>query len=109
MKNIIKKLTKKTLIQLKKIFTQNAKMKLLVGYLIANLIYILVGSYIFMTGKITDQFHYKEFSLGLKKLLEYNVIVFIVILFEKKYRKNWAHLGIFCIALFRSYLNILCF
>ena len=93
------KLKNKIPTPIKNFFTKDVKMKLLVAYLVANLIYILVGSYIFYTGKITDQFHYKEFSLGLKKLFEYNVIVFLVILFEKKYKKNLAHLLILFVAI----------
>ena len=97
---IIKKITNKIPTPIKNFFTKDVKMKLLVAYLVANLIYILVGSYIFMTGKISTDFHYKEFSLGLRKFLEYNVIVFLVIVFEKRYKRNWVHLGILLIAIF---------
>ena len=109
MKNNKEKIIKKIPVFIKNFFTKDAKMKLLVAYLIANLVYILVGSYIFMTGKISSQFHYKEFSLGLKKLLEYNVIVFLVILFEKRYKKNWTHLGILFIAIFAIISTVFAF
>ena len=106
---IIKKITNKIPTPIKNFFTKDLKMKLLVAYLVANLIYILVGSYIFMTGKISTEFHYKEFSLGLRKFLEYNVIVFLIIVFEKQYKKNWTHLGIFFMAIFRDYFDFFCY
>ena len=90
-------------------FTTNAKMKILVAYLIANLLYITIGSYIFTTTQINPKFDYKQFSLGLRNLLVLNVIVFLIILFEKKYKKNWAHLGILAIGIVRSSYNMACF
>ena len=105
MKDKVVNLAKKIIKSIKSWSTSHTKMKLLVAYLTANLIYILVGSYIFSTENISTQFHYKEFALGLKKLLEYNVIVFLIIVFEKQYKKNWTHLGIFFMAIFRDYFD----
>ena len=93
-----------------KVFCEKeTKMKLLLLYLICNLIYILIGSYIFMTGKITENFHYLEFSRGLRNLLVLNMFVFSVICFEKKYKKNYLHFFIIPIIIFRSNFSILRF
>lgn len=92
----------------KNFFTHHLKMKLLVVYIILNLIYILVGSYIFMTRNIIEEFHIKEFSIGLKYLFIINIIVFLVILIKKKYKRNWSHLGIIFITVFRSDFYIFC-
>lgn len=100
MKNKIKELKNKIPTPIKNIFTKDVKMKLLVVYLLVNLLYILLGSYMFVTGNINPNFHYFNLARGLKKLFEYNVIVFLVIVFEKKYKRNWAHLGILLIAVF---------
>lgn len=92
----------------KQILTKHYKMKLLTTYIIANLLYILIGSYIFMTGKITTNFHYLEFSRGLKNLLILNMLVFSIICFEKKYKKSFIHIIIFLISVFRCYFNDIC-
>ena len=47
-------------------------MKLLVAYLVANLAYITIGSYIFMTKQINPNFDYKSFSLALRNILVLN-------------------------------------
>ena len=94
--------------RIKKLVTENYKMKLLVLYLIANLLYILIGSYIFMTGQITEDFHYLEFSRGLRNILVLNVIVFLIICFEKKYKKNYLHFFIIPIVVFRNYFCLFC-
>ena len=99
----------KTRSKLKKLISEQYKMKLLVLYLTLNLLYILIGSYIFMTGKITEHFHYLEFSRGLRNLLILNVFVFLVICFEKKYKKNYLHFFIIPIVIFRGNFCILCF
>ena len=75
MKNKITNICKK----IKSFFTTHTKMKLLVAYLVANLLYITIGSYIFMTKQINPQFDYKHFSFGLKNMLILNVIVFLII------------------------------
>lgn len=80
--------------KLKNFLIIDINMKLLVGYLITNIIYLLIGSYIYFTGKIIDWFHYKEYSLGLKYLFVVNIIVFLVIIVRKKYKKNIVHIGI---------------
>lgn len=79
---------------------EHFKMKLLVGYLIVNLAYILIGSFIFMTGSITEKFHYLEFSYGLRVLLALNVIVFVAICVKKHYKKSIIHLFIVLIVIF---------
>ncbi len=94
---------------IKKFFTTNFKMKLLVAYLVANLAYITIGSYIFMTKQINPNFDYKSFSLGLRNILVLNVIVFLVICLFKRYKKNWVHLAIIAVAVVRRYFNIFCF
>ena len=86
--------------KIKKFVTEHFKMKLLVAYLIINLAYILIGSFIFMTGNITEDFHYLQFSYGLRVLLALNVIVFGVICLKKYYKKNIIHLFIVLIAIF---------
>ena len=88
MEDLRKKLIEKSLKCAKEFFIKNIKIKLLVGYLIVNLIYLLIGSYIFFTGKIIEGFHYKEFSIGLKYLFIANVIVFLVILIHKWRKKD---------------------
>lgn len=108
MKNKVIDLVKKVIILIKKFFTTNTKMKLLVAYLAANLLYITIGSYIFITKQINPKFDYKQFSLGLRNILVLNAIVFLVILFEKKYKKNWAHLGIVVLGIVRSCCNLVC-
>lgn len=87
-------------IKIKQFTAEHFKMKLLVSYLIINLAYILIGSFIFMTGSITDKFHYLEFSYGLRVLLALNVIVFGVICFKKYYKKSIIHLFMVLIAIF---------
>ena len=82
------KLIEKVKNSFKNFFKKNLKMKLLVGYLTINLMYLLIGSYIFTTGKIINSFHYKEFSYGLKYLFIANVIVFLVILIHKWRKKD---------------------
>ena len=104
MKNKITNICKK----IKSFFTTHTKMKLLVAYLVANLLYITIGSYIFMTKQINPQFDYKHFSFGLKNMLILNVIVFLIICFEKRYKKNWAHLGIVAIGIVRGNFNMVC-
>lgn len=104
MKNKIINICKK----IKLFFTTHIKMKLLVAYLVVNLLYILIGSYIFMTKQINPQFDYKHFSFGLKNMLILNVIVFLIICFEKRYKKNWAHLGIVAIGIVRGNFNMVC-
>lgn len=86
--------------KIKEFTSEHLKMKLLVAYLIANLAYILIGSFIFMTGSITEKFHYLEFSYGLRILLALNIIVFIAICVKKQYKKNMIHLFIILIAIF---------
>ena len=93
---------------IKKFFTTHTKMKLLVAYLVANLLYITIGSYIFMTKHIVPNFNYQQFSLGLRNILILNVIVFLVICFEKCYKKNLAHIGIATIGVIRLYCDITC-
>ena len=95
--------------RIKRIITEHYKMKLLTLYLISNLIYILIGSYVFMTGKITENFHYLEFSRGLRNLFILNMFVFSVICFEKKYKKNYLHFFIIPIVIFRNNFCISCF
>lgn len=80
--------------RLKIFFKKNFKMKLLVSYIIINLLYLLIGSYIYFTEKIIKGFHYKQFSIGLKYLFIANVVVFLVILIKRKYKKNIVHIGI---------------
>lgn len=108
MKDRVIKTMKKIRTLIKNFCTSHLKMKLLVAYLVANLIYLLVGSYIFMTLKINPNFHYKEFSLGLRNMLVLNVIVFLVICFEKQYKKNLVHLWIVLIAIFLRNFNMVC-
>jgi hypothetical protein len=108
MENDLKITMEKIKSQLNKIFLSNPKMKLLVAYLIANLGYLTIGSYIFTTSKITTKFHYKEFSLGLRNILVLNIIVFLVICLEKRYKKNWLHLWIVLIAIFRWNFYMVC-
>ena len=79
---------KKEYIKLKKIVFNNKEDKLLVVYLTVNFFYLLIGSYIFFTRKIITNFHYKEFSLGLKYLFMLNVIVFIAIIINKLRNKD---------------------
>lgn len=86
--------------KIKEFKAEHFKMKLLVAYLIANLAYILIGSFIFMTGSITEKFHYLEFSYGLRVLLALNIIVFIAICVKKHYKKSIIHLFIVLIAVF---------
>ncbi|MBQ3416119.1 MAG: O-antigen ligase family protein [Clostridia bacterium] len=100
MKIEMEKIKNKIPIPIKNFFTKDAKMKLLVAYLVANLICILAGSYIFVSGNIKPNFSYNNLALWERKLLEYNVIVFLVIVFEKKYKKDWSHLGILLITIF---------
>lgn len=94
--------------KLKHLISDQYKMKLLVGYLIGNLIYILIGCYIFMTGQITENFHYLEFSRGLRNLLVLNMFVFSVICFEKKYKKDYLHFFVIPIVIFRRNFSISC-
>ena len=47
--------------KIKIFFTTHTKMKLLVAYLVANLLYITIGSYIFITKHINPNFDYKQF------------------------------------------------
>lgn len=102
------KIIEKIPIKLKIFFTKDINMKLLVVYLITNLLYLLVGSYIYFTKKIINGFHYKEYSIGLKYLFIANVIIFLIIIIKKKYKKNIVHIGIALAAVFRCYFNNIC-
>lgn len=91
----------------KKIISKkDIKMKMLVMYIIANLIYILIGSYIFFKGNLIENFQYKEFSIGLRYLSISNLIVFLVIFINKKKNKKLSdfkkpiYLGILLCAIF---------
>lgn len=94
--------------KIKDFFTTHTKMKILVAYLVVNLLYILIGSYIFVTKQINPKFDYKQFSFGLRNMLVLNMLVFLVIVFEKRYKWNWAHLGIIAIGIARSNFNLVC-
>ena len=94
--------------RIKSFFVDNYKMKLLVLYLIANLLYITIGSYIFSAPKVYPKFTYERFSLGLRNLLVLNVIVFLQICFDKKYKKNWSHLAIEAVIVARCNFNNVC-
>lgn len=94
--------------RIKSFFTTHTKMKILILYLVLNLLYITIGSYIFRTKQINPNFDYKQFSLGLKNMLVLNVIVFLVICFEKRYKKNWTHLGIVGAVIVRRNFNMVC-
>ena len=93
----------------KSFFKTNLKMKMLVAYLTINLMYLLIGSYIFSTGKIINSFHYKEFSYGLKYLFIINGIVLLVILIYKKQKKDLKSINklIFFVALLCIILAII--
>ena len=95
-------------IKLKSFLKKDLKMKTLLFYLIINMSYLLIGSYIYFTKKIIIGFHYKEFSIGLKYLFIANIIVFLVILIKRKYKKNIVHIGIASAVLFRNYFNTIC-
>ena len=89
-------------------FKDHYKMKLLVLYLIFNLAYITIGSFIFTTKLINPKFDYRMFSLGLRNLLVLNTIIFSIICFEKKYKKNWSHLILEAIFVARCNFNYVC-
>ena len=88
MENIKVGLMEKILIKIKSFLKKDLKMKMLVAYLIINLLYLLIGSYIYYTEKLIAGFHYKEFSIGLKYLFIVNVIVFIAIIVKKWKNKD---------------------
>lgn len=90
MKDKVANLTKR----IKEFFVTHTKMKMLVAYLVLNLLYLTLGSYIFMTKQINPKFTYEQFAFGLKNMAVLNMFVFLVIFFERKYKKNWAHLFI---------------
>ena len=94
--------------KIKSFFKDNYKMKLLVVYLIVNILYITIGSYIFSAPKVYPKFTYERFSLGLRNMLVLNVIVFLQICFEKKYKRNWSHLAIEAAVVARYYFNNVC-
>ena len=108
MEKIKVKILEKIPIKLKKFLTKDINMKLLVSYLITNLIYLLIGSYIYFTEKIIEGFHYKEYSIGLKYFFIANIIVFLVIILKKKYKKNIVHIGIILATLFRNCFDYFC-
>lgn len=87
------KLIEKVKNSFKNFLKKNLKMKLLVGYLTINLMYILIGSYIFTKENIINWFHYKEFSYGLKYLFIVNCIVFLIILIIKWRKKDLKSIG----------------
>lgn len=97
------------MLKLKKFFIDNYKMKLLVLYLIANILYIAIGSFMFSTPKINPKFTYERFSLGLRNLLVLNSIVFAQICFEKKYKRNYSHLAIEAVIVARRNFNNVCY
>ena len=94
--------------KLKKIVLDDCKMKLLTFYIIANLLYLIIGCYIFMTGNITENFHYLQFSRGLIIILVLNIIVFFTICIKKRYQKKYLHFFIIPIMMFRIDFCILC-
>ena len=102
MKNTKVKTKKKTRMRLNRLFKKD---RLLVAYLTINLLYLLIGSYIFFTKKIYN-FHYKEFSIGLKYLFIVNCIVlFVIVIYiwrkkDLKCFKKTIYLGIFLCIIF---------
>lgn len=105
MKNKVINLAQK----IKEFLATDFKMKLLVAYLILNLLYLTIGSYMFMTKQIVENFNYQLFSLGLKNIMVLNTFVFLVICFERKYKKNLAHIFIVAVAATRWYCYVVCF
>ena len=85
---------------------EDLKMKSLVAYLLMNVMYLLIGSYIYTTGELTREVLYKYFSIGLIYLFLANCIVFLVILIKKKYKKNIVHIGIALAIVFAIISNI---
>jgi hypothetical protein len=75
-----------------KLFKENYRMKLLVVFLIFNIVYLTFGSFVFITHKVFPEFNYEQFSLGLRNMFFLNVTVFLIICFSKKYKKDWSHL-----------------
>ena len=106
MENIKENVIKKIQIEVKSFFKKDIKMKLLVSYLTVNLLYLLIGSYIYYTNEIINWFTYKEFAVGLWCLFITNTIVFLAIIINKARRKelkdfkNPAYFGIALCAIF---------
>lgn len=82
--------------KIKEFFTKNIKMKILTSYVIANLLYIFIDSYL-MTIKIIQ---YKHMAKGFIPLLIANVVVGIIICIKKYYKRNITHLFILLIIIF---------
>ena len=92
MKNTEIKLIGKIQIKSKEFFTKDLKNKFLVLYLVIILMYLLIGSYIYFTGKLLEWFHYKEYAIGLKYLFIVNSIVLLILfiyIWHKKELKNF--------------------
>lgn len=96
-------------------FNNDKNNKLLVAYLTVNLLYLLIGSYIYFTKHLVSNFHYKEFSIGLKYLFIANCIVFLAIVIHKwrkkdlKYFKRPIYLGALLCIIFAIISTIFAF
>ena len=78
------------------------KNKFLVIYIILNLIYILIGSYIVYNSFL----EYKIFSYGYIVLLGINILIILILFFKKKYTKNIIDIFLLLIILFAGISTI---
>lgn len=65
-------------------------------YIIVNIIYILVGSYFYIAGKM----HMETFAIGEILLMVLNVIAIIILIINGKYKKSSMHFCILSILIF---------
>lgn len=80
--------SKRKIEKIKDFFFKNLKMKLLTLYVILNVAYVIISSYL-VTIKV---FQYKNMSKGFIPLLIINILVAIVLVIRKHYKKNIVHL-----------------
>jgi len=92
----IKKKDSKVIGKVKDFFKKNIKMKVLVLYIIINLLYIFIASFLVTTKAFT----YIKMAKGYVPLLVINVIVAIIICIKKYYKKNITHLFLALIIIF---------
>ena len=96
---------KKHLISLKERFLKNNfKMNCLTTYIILNLLYIFVASFLMTVNVIK----YRHMAKGYIVFLVINIIIGIVIAVKKKTKKDKIYLLVLALLVFRNYINNIC-
>ena len=75
-------------VKIKELFFKSSKMKMLTAYIMLNIAFVTISSYL-VTVKVIN---YKHIGRGFVALLVVNIIVALVIIIKKYYKKNIVHI-----------------